>query len=529
MGNGTAGSPLISPRQGLAIAGPYATTNDIPTPYSTNLEYLVGSGAPYEVCVVSNGVLVETGSTSVDLSNYYNIPQVDQLIDNTESEIAALQGSLNPDEITQMLDNLSASLADTMTQEDIDALIAQLQQELTAGYVTKDQADQMVQDALAGRMTPDQVQAMIDASLGNIPDTSTYTKDEVDTIVNNLKNELSSSNLRKNVTELFTITPSIDDLQVWLDDDNSGNPQIIIRGECEATNTSDLIITAQQGMGSKLNFIGDSSKVVSGWDSITQTAAFYPVTISEESSTNPTNITIPQEVRSFEVFYFVKPAGSADPLPSYWVDTNNLAHQFSLFDTPISNFCKSSSIQTTTITINNQSVQKGQILEIHFGDDYNSISSIPGSYFCNEFDNSKVLDIRGLSGLIDISNSGYTFDRSDNQTSILMNLPNLTKTGYEWMCYLNQLTYIDLSSMKNLITVNTGFYYACPKLKTVYIGTNTFANLTNPTAAYLFGGSGLTNTADVTLIADDEASADAFKTKMSSKASNWTVQIKGAV
>lgn len=95
-GDGTEGNPITSPRQGLKIAGPYATTTDIPPPYDASMIYLVGSASPYaEYVVNADGVLIEIGSATVDLSNYYTKTQTDSMITNLDDEVAALGNEVN--------------------------------------------------------------------------------------------------------------------------------------------------------------------------------------------------------------------------------------------------------------------------------------------------------------------------------------------------------------------------------------------------------------------------------------------------
>ncbi len=76
-GSGTQTDPLKSPRQGMAKYGPAATADAFQKPYDPLGIYLVGSASPYAEYMVVGGELVETGSTDVDLSNYYTKDQSD--------------------------------------------------------------------------------------------------------------------------------------------------------------------------------------------------------------------------------------------------------------------------------------------------------------------------------------------------------------------------------------------------------------------------------------------------------------------
>jgi hypothetical protein len=94
------------------MAGPYATVEDIPTPYDTNDLYLVGASAPYQVYVVIDGGLVDIGSSDTDLTNYYDKSEVDDKI----SEVA-----IKSDELTITIEDGTISISEPIleTIEDI--------------------------------------------------------------------------------------------------------------------------------------------------------------------------------------------------------------------------------------------------------------------------------------------------------------------------------------------------------------------------------------------------------------------------
>jgi hypothetical protein len=96
------------------FAGPYATIEDIPTPYDTNDLYLVGDDAPYAIYVYlqDEDELIQIGSSDVDLSDYYNKQDVDSLLE-TKADADALD-----DEVTR------AEQAEGDLQDYVDSAVA---------------------------------------------------------------------------------------------------------------------------------------------------------------------------------------------------------------------------------------------------------------------------------------------------------------------------------------------------------------------------------------------------------------------
>lgn len=115
-----------------------------------------------------------------------------------------------------------------------------------------------------------------------------------------LTNLIETNTNRILVTDNFTINyPNLSDINIWLENNN----QIVISGQYIG-GTDNLIITAPIGMGSKVNFIDNNSKLALGMPT-TGTASIYPITITQEIDTNNTIITIPPEVNSFNLDYFI--------------------------------------------------------------------------------------------------------------------------------------------------------------------------------------------------------------------------------
>jgi len=68
---------LVPAPSTIAFAGPYASVTDLPVPGDTNILYLVGTSAPYQIYSWIDGEYVLVGSTSIDLSDYYTKEEVD--------------------------------------------------------------------------------------------------------------------------------------------------------------------------------------------------------------------------------------------------------------------------------------------------------------------------------------------------------------------------------------------------------------------------------------------------------------------
>lgn len=297
-----------------------------------------------------------------------------------------------------------------------------------------------------------------------------YTKEDIDSklstsgnaselqqSITDIQNQLSSlvlssaggSNYRTNVTGMFSLNPYVQDFQIWYDDDQSGNPQIVVRGQRSLTDTTDLIITAPLGMGSYIPFDSTNPKVVFGVATDGNSFGLYPITITQEFVNNPTTITIPANVKNFEFSYFVRSTAKS----SYWVDTNGVAYTFNISNTPITNFATNrTGNETGTYTINGLNVVKKNITAIVFGDDYLTVTSL-GNYFLNYMYGLQRAD---FSGLTNVTTTG-TYFLSDSQCPKLDLRPfsNL-RTASTYMCSGNRQTLeVDVSTWNN---INTGAY-----------------------------------------------------------------------
>lgn len=75
-----------------AFDGPYATTAAIPTPYKTNVIYIVGPSGEgedrYEEYIAKDGALVKIGTTDAHLSNYYTKTEIDTKVTTLNTAIS---------------------------------------------------------------------------------------------------------------------------------------------------------------------------------------------------------------------------------------------------------------------------------------------------------------------------------------------------------------------------------------------------------------------------------------------------------
>jgi hypothetical protein len=110
----------------IHFAGPYATTGDIPQPFSTNTIYLVGTASPYTQYITIDGTtLIEIGSTDIDLSDYYKKEET-----NSTSEIDTKDAST----LQQAKDYTDSKVPVSLTS--VDTLVAVVDRSLLDGTHT---------------------------------------------------------------------------------------------------------------------------------------------------------------------------------------------------------------------------------------------------------------------------------------------------------------------------------------------------------------------------------------------------------
>ena len=181
--------------------------------------------------------------------------------------------------------------------------------------------------------------------------------------------------------------------------------------------------------------------------------------------------------------------------PSYLILTNNTRIDFSLDNTPISNF-SSATGSTSSITVNGQSVVKNTIKEIYFEDSYKGVTSI-GLAFLYTCSSLTSIDLSGLTNVTSIdgyflygcsslisvdlsplsnitSISNYFLQDCSSLTSVdLSGLSNITSIGRNFLSNCTGLTSIDLSPLTNLTIIGDDFLRTCTGLTTLIMGAET--------------------------------------------------------
>lgn len=438
-------------------------------------------------------------------SNYYNKQEVDGIIN----------GSVSQDQITQITNQLQAALSQYLTAAEVNTIITDVLNQIGGKDLGYNDIIQLISNELIGELTPEQVQEMIDFAMANIPNGSYVTQEDMNNAIASIvKGGDTNQGYRTNVTDLFGYIPTIEDKQIWFDDDGTGDPQILIRLE-QLNATSDLVITAPFGMGSNKDFIGDNAKIA--WALTNGNATAFPITITAEVNGAQSQITIPQQVSSVEISYFVR----SDFKASYYVDVNGIAHNFSLTDTPIANFAGRPG-ETANITINGLVVAKPSVKEIHFGDDYLGVTELP-NYFINQFPALTATDFYGLQNVTTVGSYFYS-DNNALLTADLTYLTKLTKWSSLYFCSGNRgCNFIDIHTWNQQFVSGTGdamFSYNATNPQSINIGS--WSTYTNIGRAYEF----LTapNNTNCKVYADTAAIGAAFKAYFTA-ISQWTVVV----
>ncbi len=363
------------------------------------------------------------------------------------------------------------------------------------------------------------------------------------------------------VNEMFNFPSEAEFVAELHKGENEDDPQMLILRAYDNTNiTAPLIITPEFGFGAK------EDSLVTMWQTVENPDGSFttePVVIKiiAETSSSKCQIIIPETVNKINLFYFVGQKVGA----SYWVDVNNVYHSFDRSNTPINNF--SNSRTTTSVTINNVTVNKSQVLEISFGDSYLETTSIL-SWFISGYSSLRNIILDGLTNattvqigflphnpnlvvdftpLNKLTHIGTEFARgstsitdfsslnlslvntignySFGETGIIKFAPqaigiNQIETSICWIC--SELKTVDFRGIPNLNRFGDSNFFGCRKLDTIYIGSINFNNvtITSSTNNTSFGQS----VNNGIIYADNLTLGNTFKSKFSNL-SNWTVQI----
>jgi hypothetical protein len=290
----------------------------------------------------------------------------------------------------------------------------------------------------------------------------------------------ATSGLWRDVTNMFDI-PSQADIKCLMLDDGINKPMIMIHGVDTSGQDNPLTITPQFGYGSYYDRTGDNSLVV--LNKVAGLATPIDINISAENTVRKSAIQIPANCEYFDLTYFVgQTAGKA----SSYTDSQGIVYPFSIYDTPIENFCGWGQFRT----INGRQVDGYEIKNIVFGDDYSDVTVIP-DIFLGEFGITSI-DLSGLKGAINI---GQLF------------------MGESYM-----LQELDLRPLTKLRSIGKLFVVYPWSLRKINIGSLDFSNIAIEETIF----RDAYNTSDYLLYADSQQLAENLKQK-APQLSQWTV------
>lgn len=150
-----------------------------------------------------------------------------------------------------------------------------------------------------------------------------------------------------------------------------------IRIFCEDTSGADttLTLTAALGFGSLIDHTAERA-IAQHYIDTDGSVAHDTITITPETPTKQSVITVPSTLHEFNITYWV---GATEDTPtSYWTDTAGEVHWFTAANTPMSSFASSGG---STRVIEGVSVSANTIARIHFGEDYSGVTEIPRGAF----------------------------------------------------------------------------------------------------------------------------------------------------
>jgi hypothetical protein len=195
-------------------------------------------------------------------------------------------------------------------------------------------------------------------------------------------------------------------------------------------------------------------------------------------------------------------------------------YPFDLADTPLNNFCGAGYTQT----INGKTVSRSDIIELKFGDGYESITYIPNGFITN-FNRLTELD---LSSFKNVTGIGETFFFNQGLTQRVIKeldfsvIPEIKSIGNYFLSNFPSLEKLNISTL-TLTNLNLLPYNTCTEmtsLKELQIGSIDWSN--KSTTGSIF--TNIYNNENCILRADSEAIATKWKNKFG-VFSNWFVII----
>lgn len=336
------------------------------------------------------------------------------------------------------------------------------------------------------------------------------------------------------VTDMFTTSPNAPRFVARMTGHSGDRKVIELFGQDVSGLGGNLTITASIGFGADQ----PQSVFIPSSPSANREIQITPETIpgGEEST-----IVVPSSISRFYFPYFVGTAKGR--IKSYYIDTNDVYHNFSASDTPISNFAQSTG---SVWVINGTSRQKNTIKEVAFGNNYSSALDF-GAYFMynapnleniyldpfSNINEAREYAISGNAKLKSIDFSllpslqrigAYAF--SSNTTMLDIDLS--TSNGIQFMgdhaferC--SSLRTIDFSGLSSLSIVGNMVFDWCTSVESIQIGSLDWSNVSVGTLFF----RGLSNTSSKILYANSQYLGQAFKSKNPDVFSNWTIIVNG--
>ena len=195
---------------------------------------------------------------------------------------------------------------------------------------------------------------------------------------------------------------------------------------------------------------------------------------------------------------------------SYYILTSNPTEKIYFDNTPIDNFCTEGD-NTTSITIDGVSIVKNTIKEIHFGEKYFDVVTIP-EYFMYHFIGLVSIDIPSFATTI----GNNAFMNCSGLTSLT--IPNsVISIGDNAFMNCNGLTTLTIGN--SVDTIGNNAFSNCSDLDSVTIGTADWSDV----IVGINVMSGVPNTGAETIIAISQEQGEAFKAKIGDSISNWQI------
>ncbi len=259
------------------------------------------------------------------------------------------------------------------------------------------------------------------------------------------------------VTEMFTLSQKVKYFfaKMYLTKDPNRPYTIRILAYDTSGATNNLIITAAKGWGA----IESKPKFMLNEDN-NGSPVYWKIDIVKETAFQQCTMTVPNGCYDVDFEYFVGEGRTS----SYYIDSNQAMHQFDIENTPIANFCNTSS----NVTINGVAIPQNNVSRLVFGSGYATVTDIPAN-FLNGFKSLNYIDLEGLSNVTTIG--GNAFKNTTNLITIdFTPFSSVTTIGGSFMIY-SGVRELDIRPLKPT-NKPTDFISYCRYLTKITIDTD---------------------------------------------------------